>query len=282
MKKKLIGLSVCMMLVAISFIPNITADEKTESMLSLSEEEYDELNEKILKFNDQLLAAATIEQVENVIRDIVVFLDDYGFLAEDTKIDEEVALLKNAYLEQIQCQSGEIIAGEATVQEECFGSEINMGQSLLFPTGWVFLTRFPNPRSWGYRIIGWTTDEMAYSTKNFNKKRVSGYSSPAILIIRDKLEDDNGNKIRLSLDYVYLTFGFGTFDITCRYRTDDLELHNEWLGTASVEGFKVNWISGPLYGGYLNSEQQQIQGQQSSEQLIGTTQQYTTGSTTNN
>ena len=279
MKKQLIVFSICMMLVTIASVHIIGADENIGPILCLSDEEYNEFDAKISELNDQLLSASTIEQVEEIIRNVVVFLDEYGLLAEDKTIDEEVTLLKNAYLEQIQGQSGQTIVGETTIQEECLGSEINMGQTLVSPPGWNFLSRFPNPMSWGYRIQGWANDEMAYATKNFNKKRVSGYSTPAFLIIRGKISD-GGVTIKLSVDWVYLVFGFGTFNVNCKYRTSDLKQYDWWIGTVSVQGFEAHWISGPTSEGYLCSEQQEIQDQQPSEQLIDATQQYISGDTT--
>lgn len=280
MKKELIGFSVCMMLMTIAFVPNISADEDIEPMMSLSEEEYIELNDKLLALNDQLLAAVTLEQVETAIRNMVIFLIDYGLLPADTNVDDEVDLMKNSYVEQIQNQPENTVMLEEETQEEFIESTLMFSQPLSMSPGWLLLMPW-SKKPIGFQIAGAAAYAEPFLTKNINKRRVSGYVQFLLFgqpIFRGTLSD-----YEYSFVHWYLVFGFGTFDVTCKYKWND-QWYEVLIGRFIVNGLQVSLedYGASLQGSPASQTQPSTElDVQSIEQLIDTTQQYA-GSTTNN
>ena len=108
MKKELVGLSVCIMLVAVAFVPNIAADDGLESS-SLSEQYLAELEDRLLELNDRLLAADTLAEKEPILREMVSLFDEYGVLPDDMTVDEAFDIIKTNYVgdEQLEIESYE-------------------------------------------------------------------------------------------------------------------------------------------------------------------------------
>lgn len=272
MKKKLIGSWICMMLVTIAFVPDIGADEDIETMTSLSQEEYDELDSKLSELNDQLLAAVTLEQIETIIRNILTLLDAYDLLPADTNIDDEVELMKNAYIEQMQNQPESTIVTEETIKEECLESGVIQPLSMSY--GWICLgpwygEEYINYHGKGFQIMGVAAGPESYNSLKITNKKTAGFVY--FLNFNRPLREHRDDEY-LRVVYWYLVFGFGKFDVICTWNwenTPDCKVIK-----ATVAGLKVFFDD---YENQQGSPAPQTQSSTwSSEQLIDTTQQYVT------
>lgn len=260
MKKKLIGFSVCIMLVTIAFVPNIAADENTSDILVFSEEEYLELRDKLLELDSYLLAAATLEQAESVIRDIVVLLDDYDLLPDDTTVDQEVELMKTCYIEQEQLEdqpadviengidssnsldvtmvktvkNTEILSKDTIIEEELTKSTVIMKQSQpIGPDGWSYL----HPALWhvvGFQLLGKSYFDECFYSLNINIRETSGSIRFGPIRLTLNYNDEGDYKY---FTYWYILFGYGTFDIELNWMLfgdpEDETYH------ATLRGFRV-------------------------------------------
>ena len=263
MKKKLIGFSVCMILVTIAFVPNIAADEDIEPELSLSEDEYIELRDKLSELNDQLLATDTLEQAEVVIRNTVVLLDDYDLLPADTTVDQEVELMKICFVEQGQlvdesdndgivnsgdspdiqdvsmdemAQNTEMLSKDTIVEEELTKSTTSKKQPLpLSPTGWNFLEPCLNRFPIGFEIIGEAWGSESFNSLSISKTHYSGFVYFVFGGRPIKLRNSN-----LVLEYWYLVYGRGQFDVSCTWKWNGKGYQTG--GRFEVRGLKVELV----------------------------------------
>ena len=255
MKKELIGISICTMLIAIAFVPNITAHEDIASTSSLSEalvlseEEYIELRDKISELNDQLLAADTVEQAEKVIREVITLLDDYNLLPADTTVDQEVESMKTCYIEQnklenqlVTMQNNQMLYETTVIEDEMVQGEITEStmilrepQPLLSPTGWSFLVPCLNRFPIGFEIIGEAWGSESFNSLSIAKTRYSGFVY--FLFGGRPIKIKNSN---LVLEYWYLVYGVGQFDVTCTWTWNGKGYHTG--GRFKVTGLRVEIV----------------------------------------
>ena len=230
MKKELIGLSVCVLMVAVAFATTIKADERSETAY-LSEQDLTELKNKLLEFNNLLLTVDTWEEKEPIFRDLISLFDEYGVLPDDTNVDQEVELMKTCYIEQNNVQN-EIAQGELTMESTLI---MNQPQQLLSPTGWYFLSPCLNRFPIGFEIIGEAWGGESFNSLSITKTRRSGFTY--FFFGGNPIKIKNSN---LVLEYWYIVYGMGQFDVSCTWTWNgDTE---ETGGRFEVRGLRVSLV----------------------------------------
>jgi len=109
-------------------------------------------------------------------------------------------------------------------------------QLILSPTGWNFLEPCLNRFPIGFEIVGEAWGKESFNSLIITKTRVSGVVFFLLLGRPIKLRNSN-----LVLEYWYLVYGKGQFDVFCRW-TWNGESHSTG-GRFEVDGLKVSLVT---------------------------------------
>jgi len=173
-------------------------------------QEFTALENEMIKINDRLLTAKTLDEKESIIWELALLLEKYGVLPGDITIDETYELMKKSFIEKEQFE-----------------------YQLIGPPGWEFL----HPLAWiiGFQLLGHSYTEEPFNSLKISIKSISGQL--LFLFGPFRMYYDKSN---CKFTYLYIPYGWGKIRITLKWNWKGEEYQDIFDG--ALDGFKVSPI----------------------------------------